>query len=245
MEHAVQLGAVAWRLLDPVLAVLFPSSCPACGALLSHPARGPLCDACWLTLPRHRGGACHCGMPLLPGRCECGRCRRGRQPLAAGASLGPYEGSLRVLLHQLKYAGRRRIAVRLAALLLEDEGAARLVASSDLLVPVPLHPRRLRERGFNQSALIAAALARVSGRPCFPEALVRRRDTAPQSGLKAAERRRNMRDAFVVRRRARVAGRVVTVVDDVVTTGATAQACARALTLAGAAEVRLLTAARA
>jgi len=244
----VDLGlaqAAARRLLEPVLAVVFPSSCPACGVMLAHPAHGPLCEACWRALPRHRGGACRCGLPLVPGVAECGRCRRGRNAFAAGASLGPYEGSLRVLLHQLKFAGRRRVAKRLAGLLLEDEAVRRLLATSDVLVPVPLHSRRLRERGFNQSALIAEALARRAGRPCASLALVRRRDTAPQTGLRAGERRRNVRDAFVVRRRALVAGRVVTVVDDVVTTGATVQACARALAAAGAGELRLLTAARA
>lgn len=235
----------ARRLLDPVLAVVFPSCCPACGALLAQPAGGPLCAACWQALPRHGSCGCRCGLPLLPGRAECGRCRRGRQPFSAGARLGPYEGSLRVLLHQLKFAGRRRAAGRLARLLLEDEAVRALLATSDVLVPVPLHPRRLRERGFNQSALIAEELARAAGRLFSPEALVRRRDTAPQSGLKAGERRRNVRDAFVVRRRSCVAGRVVTLVDDVVTTGATSQACALALAAAGASEVRLLTAARA
>ncbi len=244
----MDLGRVqqaARALVDPVLAVVFPSSCPACGALLAHPAAGPLCDACWAALPRHRSTCCRCGLPLLPGWAECGRCRRGRQPFAAGASLGPYEGALRVLLQQLKFAGRRRAAARLASLLLEDAAVRRLLATSDLLVPVPLHPRRLRERGFNQSALLAHELARRCGRPVASGALVRRLDTVPQSGLRAAERRRNVRDAFVVRRRACVAGRVVTVVDDVVTTGATARACARALVGAGACELRLLSAARA
>jgi ComF family protein len=240
-----QAQDAARRLIDPVLAVVFPSSCPACGAFVAHPAAGPLCEACWATLPRHRSASCRCGLPLLPGHAECGRCRRGRQPIAAGASLGPYEGSLRVLLHQLKFAGRRRAAARLARLLLEDGAARALVASSDVLVPVPLHPRRLRERGYNQSALIAQALAHGAGRPFSTGVLVRRLDTLPQSGLRASQRRRNVREAFVVRRRACVAGRIVTLVDDVVTTGATAQACAQALVLAGASEVRLLTAARA
>lgn len=235
----------ALRLVEPLLAVVFPSACPSCGALLAHHTRGPLCEPCWAALPRHRNPSCRCGLPLLPGRAVCARCRHGRQPLAAGASLGPYEGSLRVLLHELKYAGRRRAASRLATLLLEDAAVRQLLATSDVLVPVPLHPKRLRERGFNQSALIALALSRRCGTPCAPDALVRRRETRPQAGLGPAARRRNVREAFAVRRRSCVDRRVVTVVDDVLTTGATGQACAQALLAGGAREVRLLTAARA
>ena len=232
------------RFVDPVLSVVFPSGCPACGRLLAHPGRGPLCEPCWAGLPRHRSVVCGCGLPLPPGLGACGRCRRGRQPFASGASLGPYEGTLRVVVHQLKYAGRRRAAARLAEALLEDPAVRALVATSDVLVPVPLHPRRLRERGFNQSALLAEEIARRTGRAVCPDALVRRVDTVPQAGLSAAARRRNVRDAFAVRRRASVAGKTVTLVDDVVTTGATARACARRLAEAGAGEVRLLTIAR-
>lgn len=235
---------VARRFFDPVLAVVFPSPCPACGQLLSQLRRGPLCEPCWDALPRHRSATCGCGLPLAPGLSGCPRCRRGRQVFAAGCSLGPYEGSLRVAIHELKFSGRRRVAARFAELLLESEAARRLVATSDLLVAVPLHPRRLRERGYNQAALIAQELARRSGRPCCPDALVRRLDTAPQAGLSAAARRRNVREAFKVRHKAKVAGRTVTLVDDVVTTGATALACGRELVAAGAREVRLLSAAR-
>jgi len=109
---------------------------------------------------------------------------------------------------------------------------------------VPLHPRRRRERGFNQAELLARALAARLTRECEPAALVRRRETRPQAGLTAAARRRNVAGAFAVRRQARVAGRLVVLVDDVVTTGATVAACAHALRAAGAREVRLVSAAR-
>jgi ComF family protein len=235
----------AWRLLDPLLAIVFPSTCPACGRLLARAAGGPLCERCWGALPRHRARACRCGLPLLAGSTACGRCRRGRQPFAAGASLGPYQGTLRIVLHQLKYSRRRRTATRLAALLVEDQTIRRLLASSDVLVPVPLHPRRLRERGFNQSAQLARALARLVGATVAEDALRRRRDTPPQAGLSAAARRTNVAEAFAVGRPAAVAGKVVTLVDDVLTTGATSRACARALRAGGAAELRLLTVAQA
>jgi len=150
-----------------------------------------------------------------------------------------------VLLHELKYRGRRRVATRLAETLLAEPAACAVIAGADALVPVPLHPRRRRERGFNQAELIAAAISRCTGVTVLGSALVRRKDTAPQTGLSAAARRGNMRGAFAVRRRAQIAQRRLVLVDDVLTTGATALACARALREAGAIEVRLLSVARA
>ena len=234
----------ARKLVEPVLTVVFPSACAACGHLLSQPTRGPLCGACWDAVPRHQPPACRCGLPRPPGRPACGRCRRGRQPFSAGTSLGPYEGPLRIAIHELKYRGRRRVAGRLAEALLESRPARVLLDGSDVLVPVPLHPRRLRERGYNQAALLAGELGRRTGRPLGERVLVRRKDTAPQAGLSAAARRRNVAGAFAVRQKGFIAGRVVTLVDDVFTTGATAYACARALREAGAREVRWLSIAR-
>jgi ComF family protein len=113
-----------------------------------------------------------------------------------------------------------------------------------LLVPVPLHPRKRRERGFNQSELLAEAISARAGVPLVKDALVRRRETGTQTGLSAAARRANVRGAFAVRRRARIEGQRIVLLDDVYTTGATALACAQALLAAGAREVRLLTLAR-
>lgn len=238
-------GAVLRRaFVDPLLAVVFPSRCPACGLGVSHPSRGPLCESCWRCLPQHAGSRCACGVALPPRASgQCGRCRRGLSPFEAGASLGPYEGVLKTLLHELKYHGRRKVAARLAEALLLAPGVASVVEPGVLLVPVPLHPRRRRERGYNQSELLAQELAKRTGLEVAAPALVRRKDTAPQTGLKAASRRANVAGAFAVRRQAKIVGRTVVLVDDVFTTGATARACARALQKAGVRSVRLLTAA--
>jgi ComF family protein len=158
--------------------------------------------------------------------------------------MGPYAGGLRLLVHELKFRGRRRVATHVAETIVANAASTGFLSEGSVLVPVPLHPRRRRERGFNQSEVLADAIGRRSGLPVAAAALVRRKETISQTGLSAAARRANVADAFAVRRRTRVAGRVVVLVDDVVTTGATARACARALRQAGAREVRLLTLAR-
>lgn len=241
----VSLVAATRLLVDPVLALVFPTRCPACQEILDRPTSGPLCEGCWLALPRHGAAVCPCGQVLFSASGPpCGRCRRGLAPFTRGASLGPYEGPLRAVIHELKYRGRRHAARRLARELAAQEAVRRAMSGADTLVPVPLHPRRLRQRGFNQAELLARELARCLGGAVAPGALVRRVDTAAQAGLTAAKRRANVRGAFACRRRALVAGRVVVLVDDVYTTGATARACAQVLREAGAKEVRVLTVAR-
>ena len=245
------MGALAGAVLagryvvEPLLAALFPSDCPLCNALLARPTGGPLCQQCLNALPRHGATVCACGHPLPAGALPpCGRCRRQLNPLPEGASLGPYEGALRSAVLALKFGGRRRLAVQLARVLWSVPGVRALLAADAILVPVPLHARRLRRRGFNQSELIARELARLSRQRLCAGALTRRRDTSAQTGLSAAQRRANVTGAFVVQRASCVHGVTVVLVDDVYTTGATARACAQALRRAGVKGVRLVTVAR-
>ncbi|MBI2186314.1 MAG: ComF family protein [Acidobacteria bacterium] len=238
--------------LDALLAAAIAPRCAACGATLDRPLDGPVCTACWSAVRLCSAPFCRtCGDPLASWRVisaaleQCPRCRR-RTPLVSGArAAGEYDGALRNILRAFKYESRRGLAHPLAALL--RSAGADLLRDADCVIPVPLHPWRRLRRGFNQ----ADALARELG-PRVVHALWRSRATAPQTGLTAAARRRNVRGAFVLspllsrRSRSRqLRDRCVVLVDDVRTTGATLNACAAVLLDAGAREVRALTVARA
>jgi ComF family protein len=239
---------------DGLVSVLLAPCCASCSQLLEHPTRGPICEPCWQSILPLTPPLCDgCGVPLPAWRVvsilllRCPRCRRVESYVDCARAIGSFDGALRGIIHALKYEGRRSVAKRLAGMM--RVRGAEILDGAAWAIPVPLHPSRRRQRGFNQ----AADLARNLGLP-VRRALYRTRATSMQTGLSAAERRRNVRDAFALRdtwlgRRGpgeRLAGSVVVLVDDVSTTGATLEACARVLKeTAGVREVRALTAARA
>ena len=237
---------------DALIAVAVAPRCAACKAVLEHPLQGPICASCWRAIPMLRSPLCRvCGGMLPSWRTisvdlqVCPACRRRPGFVDAGRAVGTYEGPLRDIVHGFKYEGRRTIGTRLG-LMLRVAGQD-LVGDARCAIPVPLHAWRRVRRGFNQ----AADLARVLDVPVV-HALWRSRATRPQTGLTASARRRNVRGAFrmspLLRRRtidSYIADQVVILVDDVWTTGATLDECARVLKEAGAREVRALTVARA
>jgi ComF family protein len=240
----------AWAVA--ALDLLFPALCPVCDRALADGRRDPLCGDCWSALPRLAPPVCtRCGRPLpaldapaappaavaLP----CGTCAADPPAFTWARAAAEYRGTLREALHAFKFNGKRWLARPLAELIVEQCGAA-LPAGAAALVPVPLSRERERERGFNQAALLAERLARPLDVPVRARWLARLRATLPQSELSASERARNVRGVFGAS--SAVAGLHVIVVDDVLTTGATAGECARALRAAGAAEVGVLTVAR-
>jgi len=233
------------KLVDAVLSVVVAPSCAACDELLEHPTQGPVCGTCWRSILPLTPPLCdRCGDPLPTWRsisiplALCPRCRRTQRLVDRSRAIGAYDGALRAIIHALKYEGRRSLARSLGSLM-RDRGADMLDGVT-CAIPVPLHPSRRRERGFNQAADLADHL----GVPVIA-ALGRARATATQTGLPAAQRHRNMRDAFVLTRAGQtLANATVLLVDDVSTTGATLEACARVLKQAGVTEVRALTAAR-
>jgi len=220
-----------------VLDVLFPSRCVGCGAYGSF-----LCQSCQAELPRARPPRCPiCWQPQRQG-VPCSRCREERPAFQGARSSYIYEGAAREAVHALKYNYLSALAQPMAQLMaryVEEEGI-----EADLLVAVPLYVRRQRLRGYNQSALLARELSRLCGLPLAERGLARRRNTPPQArSVDAEARKRNVDDAFIADRR-RVEGKRVLLIDDVMTTGATLDACARALRQAGAASVWALTFAR-
>jgi len=218
------LGRVGLGLADAAAAVLLAPVCAACRAPLEHPTRGAVCDACWAAI-----------VPLSPLGNET------MPPhIGLATAIGAYDERLRDVVHALKYAARQTIARHLAARM-RDAGAD-VLAGADLVIPVPLHRSRERRRGFNQ----ARELARHLGTP-MADVLIRTRRTQSQADLPAAKRQANVAGAFALARGATTSldGRIVVLVDDVSTTGATLNACAAILIDAGVSEVRALTAARA
>ena len=175
---------------------------------------------------------------------RCAACMAGTRPFARARAACLYDENSRGAILQLKHADRTDLAPLFARWI--SRAAQDLRAEVDLVAPVPLHRSRLLERRFNQAAEIARPLARLWGKPCLPDALIRRRDTGGQGGKSASGRRRNVAAAFAVTpdRAPAVAGRAVLLVDDVMTTGATLEGCARALLAAGAARVDVAVVAR-
>jgi ComF family protein len=238
------LGAGLRQALDFAL----PPRCPGCGAITSDDHS--FCMPCWQSLTWLGEPCCvRCGLPFDYGvageASECGACLAEPPRFERLRAAVAYGDVARKVALKLKYGGRPGVAETLARFMarhLPPEAARETL----LLVPVPLHRWRIWKRGYNQAALIAAALARRSGIPLGVDLLVRTRSTPPLRGLNRRERAKMVAGAFAVPRdrRDRVAGRRVVLVDDVFTSGATGDACARALKRAGASEVQILCWAR-
>ncbi len=176
---------------------------------------------------------------------RCGACSLSPPRFDSARAATRFDGPIREMIHRFKYDRRVQLARPLGLITSETLAPWIALTSADLVVPVPLHVRRLRQRGFNQAILIGQVLARQWQLPLDRTCLRRIRWTEPQVNLAATERAVNVRGAFAVSAPSRVEGRRVLLVDDVFTTGSTVAECARTLKGAGAAEVRVVTVARA
>ncbi len=226
-----------------------PNACAACGGRLRRGGAGRLCHSCTGTIERVPEPWCLvCGVPFsqpaTTGQPQCEDCRSGRS-FGQARAYGLFEGPLRELITRLKYSGDKALAEPLGNLLLDAAQEHLTLQDYEALVPVPLHRDRLQQRGFNQAFLLARPLA-ASARIPIVNALHRPTRSKAQVGLQGEARRGNVRGVFGLqpRNRQRVTRRNVLLIDDVVTTGATADEAARVLRQAGVSRVDVLSVAR-
>jgi ComF family protein len=244
------VGVVSWlnHAARLALDLLLPPHCATCDSPVS--VHGQLCAACFARTDLIGPPLCdRCGVPFASAaqggdEALCPTCRDHPPVFRQARAALRYDEHARRLILPLKHADRVELAAILAPMMLRA-GAA-LIARAEVLVPVPLHRRRLFERKYNQAAVLAFAVGRLASRPVIPDAMIRTRRTAPLDEKSPEERAREVAGSFGVRpsRLAHVAGRRVLLIDDVMTSGATANACAAALLDAGAAVVDVLLAAR-
>jgi ComF family protein len=248
MRITTEKSATGFR-FHSLLSLILPSRCHTCQRHLRGEANPSFCLDCWETISLIDGPCCpRCGKPFAsaaalshsPGHL-CGDCRKRLPRFDQAVAAGWYEGVLAEAIHLFKYRGKTLLARPLGGLLVN---AMNRLPKLDGLVPVPLHPSRLREREFNQALLLCDYLKAETGLPVIYDGLERVRETPPQIGLSHKDRPRNVRRAFVTKRPERIEGRRIALVDDVFTTGATVNDCARALKKAGAERVCVLTVAR-
>lgn len=234
--------AVVTRALD----LLLPPRCIGSGRIVDAP--GMIDAAFWRELAFVSAPACDCcGMPFSFGVAEgslCGACIDTPPDFDRARAAVVYNDASRQLILDFKYGDKTHAVKSFLPWMLR--AGATLLPQTDIILPVPLHARRLWQRRYNQSALLAQALGRAAKIPCLPDGLKRQRHTIPQKGLSRSERHSNVRGAFAVtpRHADKIRGKKVMVIDDVFTSGATLNECARILKRAGAAEVYVLTLAR-
>jgi ComF family protein len=240
---------------ESLFATWFPADCRLCGSPLIRISRLPVCEDCFFAMRPMAGGVCSvCGERLVSPYAftaeadepRCGLCRRLATPFAEAVAYGSYDGGLRELIHLLKYEQVRPAARVLGRMLGEAIASLKDLPNDAVMVPVPLHRKKLRQRGFNQVELIAGMASKLDpqSRRLCSHAIERQRETKSQIGLTSHQRRENIRGAFVVARSREISGREVLLVDDVYTTGTTVSECARILRRAGASKVWVATVAR-
>jgi ComF family protein len=242
------------KALKSLIDLIYPPRCPICQAFLQdqNTLQGkqdlPFCQACFKDFTAIESPLCSlCGRPFSDGAERdriCEDCLRKRPAYDIARAPYLYDGALMTAIQELKYAQRSHLADSLGSLLASFAQTWIGELKGSLIMPVPLHPRRLRSRGFNQSLLLSRCVAARTGAQLDFLSLRRTRYTKPQTELSSEERKKNVRKAFEVVKPEAVKGRTIVLVDDVATTGSTLNECAKALKRAGAESVLCLVLAR-
>jgi ComF family protein len=236
------------QLLVATLDLLFPPLCHVCRRFIPEAGEIHICPACRELMPPIVSPLCTvCGIPFAGAGNDhvCGSCSISTSRFDAARAAFAYEGASRDLIHSFKYRNKTHLRRPLALLTIERLAEFIVQRQPDLIMPVPLHRKKLSSRGFNQAVLIGEIFSQRLRIPLDRRNLRRVRWTEPQVNLAADERRTNVKGAFAILESGLVKGRRVLLVDDVLTTGSTADECARVLKSAGAADVTVITVARA
>lgn len=220
------------------LRILFPELCSVCKKPATEHRIAPICTECWKKILPYEGPICkRCGKPLVSdASLTCGECINDEPAFHSARNFGIYDGVLKKAINLFKYHRIKRLSKPLSDIILELK-----LPRVDIIVPVSLHKNRLRKREFNQSAVLAKHIAETLGVPMVPDCLTKNRDTSPQVGLKAAERRKKIKKTFEIRSKELVEGKDIMLIDDVFTTGATVRECSKVLKKAGADKVYVIT----
>lgn len=236
-------------LLKALLDILFPPLCHGCKTFIPDAGELHLCPDCLAQSPLISSPHCTvCGLPFLTeGGIDhrCGGCGDDPPAFAAARAAVLFAGPVRELIHRFKYGKKVQHSRPLALLAARQLGEFAAANAADLIIPVPLHVKRLRQRGFNQAVLLGEILAKKWRLPLSRKNLSRIRWTEPQINLTAAERKQNVRGAFALKDAAAIRERRIILLDDVYTTGSTVAECARTLKKGGAEAVFVVTVARA
>lgn len=235
------------QFIHGLLDVILPPICHICRSFIPDAGELHICPACRERLPLVTSPLCPvCGIPFIGAGSNhrCGACLARPPHFDAAVARFLYEGAIRNMIHSFKYNQQTHLRYPLALLALEGMNGIMTDHDPHLIVPVPLHRSRLRQRGFNQAVLLGKVLSRRLSIPLLPDTLARSRPTEPQIKLSAAERRLNVKGAFTVNRPGSVAGKRILLLDDVMTTGSTMDECAKELKNAGAEAVIAVTIAR-
>ena len=244
-----RLPALVARLLQGPLLFIYPPTCAGCAQILESEEPAPFCPDCFKALDLILEPYCPlCGIPYLaeaPSRHLCGDCLGGVHHFDRARATGLYQGLFREVIHRYKYRGQLFLVRPLAKMLAAPAKELSRLHKIDIIVPVPLHPKRLRQRGFNQASLLARRLGSALKISVDYASLRRSRWTEPQTGLTRRQRAANVRGAFGLKTPENVRGKGILLLDDVLTTGETVNQCVRLLKRdGGAIEVVVLTVAR-
>ncbi len=243
MAHSA-LRAHAGSVVDLLLDIVYPRECLLCDARIAGQPVRAVCLSCGQGLAWQQASLCHhCGQPRDKGAsCPCSA----EEKFAFDSvwSFGPYQGNLKKLVHAFKFQKNKAVGRDLAQFLLRSETLGEIFRSAQGIVPVPMHPLKEKDRGYNQAGVLAKELAGAAGLPCFGHALVKSQTSLPQVELGRDARWQNLSGTFAIGASNAIGRRDLILVDDVMTTGATAHHCAQLLRLSGARHIAVVVLAR-